>query len=287
MTKKEVKLVKKLSKLLKQLNCRSFLHHFGPKKYQLKQHLLVMLFMQVARCSLRRASNLLGLLGFKVPTFSAVCKRRMKVPLSLWEAALKLTSGMKYKQVAIDGTGFSRTNPSHHYVKRINRRKPVKSYAKMSALFDIENKKFCALRVRTKPRHDIRDAKYLLKRADVQATLFGDTAYDAEWLHQLCFEKGIQTQIKPRKNVKRGFYRKKQMKNYSEEKYHQRSLIESGYGSVKRKYGGNVLAKSIQAVRAELYLKAIAHNLSLRRERFSTKPKETINLNMARFLILM
>lgn len=97
----------------------------------------------------------------------------------------------------------------------------------------------------------------------MQATLFGDTAYDAEWLHELCFEKGVQTQIKPRKNVKRGFYRKKQMKNYSEEKYHQRSLIESGFGSLKRKYGGSVSGKSIVSVKPEIYCKAIAHNLGL------------------------
>ena len=265
MKKKEVKLVKKISNLLKQLNCRRFLHHFGPKKYQLKQHLFVMLFMQVARCSLRRATNLLELLGFKVPTLSAVCKRRKAIPLALWQAALQLTAGLKHKQVAIDGTGFSRTNPSHHYIKRIDRRQPVKSYVKLSALFDIKKKKFCAIRVRAKPRHDIKDAKYLMKRAEVQATLFGDTAYDAEWLHRWCFEKGIQTQIKPRKNVRRGFYRKKQMKNYSDEKYHQRSLIESGFGSLKRKYGSNVLAKHIEGVNAEIYCKAIAHNLSLRK----------------------
>ena len=52
-------------------------------------------------------------------------------------------------------------------------------YVKLSALFDIRKKKFCALSVRTKPRHDIMDAKHLLKRVDVQSTLFGDTDYDA------------------------------------------------------------------------------------------------------------
>ena len=53
------------------------------------------------------------------------------------------------------------------------------------------------------------------------------------------------------------------MKNYSEEKYHQRSLIESGFGSLKRKYGGTVLAKKAKGVKTEIYCKAIPHNLSL------------------------
>jgi len=205
---------------------------------------------------------ILSMLGLAVPSFSALCKMRKRIPHWIWEKLLRLTSGMQYEQVAIDGTGLSRTNPSHHYLKRIDGKK-VKRYAKLSALFDIKNKKFCALRVRTKPRHDIKDAKYLLKRVEIQKTLFGDTAYDAEWLHELCFDKGVQTQIKPRKNARRGFYRRKQMKNYSDEEYHQRSLIESGFGGLKRKYGGSVLAKKSKGVKTEIYCKAIAHNIGL------------------------
>ena len=54
-----------------------------------------------------------------------------------------------------------------------------------------------------------------------------------------------------------------QQKRYSDEEYHQRSLIESGFGSLKRKYGGFVFGKSINSIRPEIYCKAIAHNLSL------------------------
>jgi len=261
--KKEVKLFKKIKGLLKQLNCRSYLHHFGPKKYKFVQHLFALLMMNACRLSFRRTSNLLMMLGFIVPTYSALCKSRKRIPLFLWNSALKLTAGINHSSVAIDSTGISRTNPSFHYIKRIDRKTPMKSYIKQSTLFDIENKTFIAIRVRAKPRHDINDAKYLLKRADIQTTLFGDTAYDAENLHQYCYERGIQTLIKPRKNVRRGFYRKKQMKNYSEEKYHQRSLIEAGQGGEKRKYGGFTFAKDIKSIRAEAHCKAIAYNLRL------------------------
>ena len=75
--------------------------------------------------------------------------------------------------------------------------------------------------------------------------------------------KKIQTIIKPKKNVKRGFYRRKQLKNYSDEEYHQRSLIESGFGSLKRKYGSNVSGKCWKSVNSEIYCKAISHNLML------------------------
>jgi len=268
---KEVKLVKKLKRLLRHIGCPRWLHHFGPKKYEAYQHILVLLLMQICpSLSLRRACKLLNNLGFSVPTYSAVCKLRQRLPFQIWEKILKVSAGVEHEKVAIDSTGFSRTHPSYHYIKRICRRKAIKRYAKLSALFDIKSKKFIALRIRNKARHDSKDAKYLLKKATLKR-LYGDTAYDAEWLHEYCFGRKIQTFIKPRKNVKRGFYRKKQMKKYSEKEYHQRSLMESGFGSLKRKHGGFVSGKNIKSMKTEIYCKAIAHNLSLRK-RFSTEP---------------
>ena len=259
---KEERLVNKIKRLLRRIGCPRWLHHYGPKTYELCQHIFAFVIMAICRLSFRRASVFLAMLGFKVPTFSALCKSRKRIPKYLLERAMQLTSGDKHVCVAIDSTGISRTNPSYHYVKRIDRREPVKSYVKQSTLFDVQNKTFIALRVRAKPRHDIKDAKYLLQKVEMQ-TLLGDTAYDANWLHQWCWNKGIQTQIKPRKNVRRGFYRRKQMKNYSEKKYHQRSLIEAGQGAIKRKYGGYTLAKNIRSINAEAQFKGIAYNLRL------------------------
>jgi len=263
MSKKEERLVNKIKRLLRRLGCPRWLHHFGPKKYELYQHIFAFVIMTICRLSLRRVWKFLSSFGYEVPTFSALCKSRKRISPKLFQRALALTSGENHKEVAIDSTGISRTNPSYHYIKRIDRKKPIKNWVKQSTLFDIKQRTIIAIRVRSKPRHDIKDAEYLLKRANIQTTLFGDTAYDSEKIHEYCFEKGIQTQIKPRKNVRRGFYRKKQMKNYSEEIYHQRSLIESGFGSLKRKYGGYTLAKGWEAIRNEAYLKAIAHNLRL------------------------
>jgi IS5 family transposase len=220
--------------------------------------------MAVCRLSLRRANKFLEMFGYRVPTFSALCKSRKRISPTLLQRALALTAGENHEEVALDSTGISRTNPSYHYIKRIDSKKPVKHWVKQSTLFDIKQRTIMAIRVRSKPRHDIKDAEYLLKRTAVQKTLFGDTAYDSERLHEFCFERGIQTQIKPRKNVKRGFYRRKQMRNYSEKYYHQRSLIEAGQGSVKRKYGGFTLAIDWRAIRNEAYVKSIAYNLRLR-----------------------
>ena len=142
-------------------------------------------------------------------------------------------------------------------------KKPVKRFEKVSALFDIVKKKFLCLKIRTKPRHDILDAKPLLSSVKGINKLYADTAYDAESLHSYCLERKIQALIKPRKNVRRGYARRQMMKNYSEKEYHQRSVIESGFSSLKRKYGGFVLARKSKAMKVEIYCKAISHNLGL------------------------
>jgi len=261
--KKETKLVKKVGHLLKKLNCREYLHHFGPKKFRFVHHACALLLKETLKCSFRRISKLLDLLNIKVPTYSALCKSRKRIPLAVWQKLLTLTAGKTSGKVAIDGTGFSRTNPSYHFIKRIDRRQPIKNYGKLSALFDLSTKKFLKLKIRVKPRHDIKDAKPLLSKVKGITKFYGDKGYDAESLHRYCYWKKIQTTIPSRKNVKYGWARKKQMKNYSKKEYHQRSLIESGFGSLKRKYGGFVLAKKAKGLKVEIYCKAINHNLEL------------------------
>lgn len=267
---KQVKLLKKLKLLLKKIRCPRYLHYFGPKKYEFVQHAHALLLKEALRCSFRRLTKLLNLLGVDVPTYSALCKSRKRIPLWIWRKLLSLSVNATTPIVAVDGTGFSRTSPSYHYIKRIDRSNPIKRYAKLSALFDIKTKRFMAIKARIKPRHDMQDMKYLLKFIPKETTLLGDTAYDAEWLHEVCYWKKIQTVIKSRKNVKRGWARKKQMKNYSESLYHQRSLVEAGFSSIKRKYGGAVLARKAKGVKVELYCKVICHNLELCVNRFST-----------------
>jgi len=263
MKRKELKIIKRFSKILKQLNCREYLHHYGPKKYKFIHHAFALLMKEVLRASFRRCVEILKLFEIEVPTYSALCKCRKRIPFAIWNSLLKMTSGENFEILAIDGTGFSRTNPSYHYIKRINRREPIKSFAKLSALFDVVKKKFTALKVRIKPRHDLKDVNYLLKMSSPKEKLLADSAYDAESLHENCYWKGIQLIVKPKKRARRGWARKKHREIYTEESYHQRSLIESGFGSLKRKYGGNVSGKKLRSVNAEIYCKALAHNLNL------------------------
>ena len=271
---KQTNLSIKIKRLLKRTKFPDYLHHFGPKKYKFQDHLEALLLMEVCKSSLRRTEQISKLFDKNSPTYSALCKSRKKISPELWQRLLKITAGLSSGEVSIDGTAFNKTNPSFHYLKRIDGKNP-KNFAKLSATMDLKTKKFLAMRIRTSPRHDMQDVKYLLKRSGKINAFYGDRGYDAEWLHELCFYKGIQTFIPARKNVRMRKFRKKQFVNYSIERYRQRSLIECGFSCLKRKYGGSVRAKKIQGLRAEIFCKGIVHNLGLWIGRFSTEPVVT------------
>lgn len=252
----------KIKRFLKILDYPEFLHRFGPKTYKLEDHISNLLLMQICKSSLRRTELIANLFGNKCPTYSALCKRRKKIPLELWQRLLRLTSGLSSGKVAIDGTGFSKSNPSFHYLKRIDGQTP-KNYAKLSALLDLETKKFLIMRIRTTPRHDMQDVKYILKRGDKIKEFYADKGYDSEELHEFCHWSGIQTYIPPKKNVKLRRFRRIQMKKWDERKYHKRSNVESGFSAIKKKYGSSVNSKRIEGQRVEIMCKGICHNLNL------------------------
>lgn len=262
--KKGINLVNKIKHLLKKVGCPEFLHHFGPKTYKLYQHAFALFVKEECKLSFRRVSLFLQGLGFKIPSYSALCKMRIRIPYLIIKMLFDKTNNFKKINVlALDSTGFSRSNPSWYYIKRIDT-KIVKPPVQLSASFDTCRKKFCSLRIRAKPRHDILDAKYLVQNVKSKIkTLVADTAYDSEEFYEFLNYRNTTPVIKPRKNAKKGFYRKKMKKSFKKRTYHRRSLIESGFGSLKRKYGSYVSAKTYESQRAEIYIRIILHNISL------------------------
>ena len=248
----------KIKRFLKNSGYPKFLHKFGPKTYKLVDHISSLLVMPSCRLSLRRVKKYVE----NSPTYSALCKSRKRIPLKLFQKLLKITAGLSSGEVAVDGTGFSKTNPSFHYLRRIGNGNP-KNYTKLSALLDLKTKKFLVMRIRTTPRHDMQDVRYLLKRVTGVKKFYADKGYDSEELHQSCYWSGIQTYIPQKRNVKHGWARKIQMKNWDKKEYNKRSNVESGFSAIKRKYGSETFAKRVEGQRVEIMCKGIAHNLEL------------------------
>ena len=261
---KEAKLIKKIKRLLRRANIPRWLHHFGPKKYEFYQHVFALWIRQACKLSYRRAVQLLGQLGFCVPSYSALCKMNKRANPIMKKLFDQTCPTGQVVVASIDATTLSRTNPSWHYIKRIDRKKPVNKPLKLSQIVDTRRKKILALRLRARSRHDTQDVKYLLKRMQKPKILVADKGYDAEWIHELAHEQGIITMIPSRKWTRRGFYRKKMRKLFRTRTYHRREISESLFGAAKQKYGASVSSRTIQTQKADVYCRAMLHNLSLR-----------------------
>jgi hypothetical protein len=261
--RKENKLINKVKRLLKRLGFPKFLHKFGPKKYALYIHLSTLLIRHFCKLSYRGVVKILGLLGIDRPSKSALQYNAERIPTELWSKALKLTYGVIHNIIAIDSTGISRTNPSYHYLQRIDGKIP-KCYAKLSIAFDVQKKKFCAAKIRVLPAHDIKDAKYLVDNSQPNI-LVADKAYDAEWVHEYCFKRNIETHI-PIRNFGKGKhknmgFRRKAAKKFSKKIYGKRSLAETAMFCLKAKFGSSVNSKSAKTIKADLNGRMLCHNL--------------------------
>lgn len=276
--RKQNKLINKVKRLLKQLRVPRYLHRFGPKTYEFIEHFYAILIRAYCRLSYRRTKYFLDLLGIKCPSKSALQYTAKKLNANFWQKLLQATCSQSHL-VAIDATGFSRENPSYYYLKRIDGKMP-KVPVKLSAAFDTGKKKFCAAKVRVLPSHDIKDAKALLLQSKPRV-LVADKAYDARWVHEFCHENRIKPYIpvrnwgKPR--FKRWSLRMKSAKWFRKRIYHRREMVESGFGSIKRKFGASVGSKTARTIRAEVFCRLICHNIFLLVMTFRTEPCNNIN----------
>ena len=279
MEKKE-RLVNKVKCLIKRVGLPRWLHHFGPKKYEFWNHSLAYIVKQECKLGYRRVTRLLRGLGIKCPCPSALCMSFNKLSFSIWQKLLHATNGTKLNIVAIDGSGMSRPLPSPYYVKRIDRPYPMEVPLKLSIAVDTKTKKIVALRLRAKSRHDVKDVKYLIKRLPNKPNcIVADKGYDAEWIHQYCQEQGIKTCI-PKRNWSKprvGCTRLRHLqKHYHKKRYGRREIVESIFGAIKRKFGASVSSVKFTAQRAELYCRAITHNITIRFQDFLNAAEHSV-----------
>src|SRR3989344_1623419 len=272
---KETKLVKKLKRILRRLRCPRWLHHFGPKTYQFVEHLSALLMRAYCRLSYRRVKRFFDLLGIHCPTKSALQATSKKLDSCFWDKVLAVTSGKPYL-IAVDSTCFSRSNPSYHYLRRIDGALP-KVPIKASLAYDTKKKNVVAAKIRVLPAHDIRDVEPLLKRSKPKI-LVADKAYDAAWLHDYCKEGGIKAHIPLRAYGKPRFHRwdarQTAAKHFRKRIYHRREMAESGNHSIKQTMGASISSKKARTIRTEVYGRLVCHNLfSLLFWRFRTEPE--------------
>lgn len=255
----EIKLVKKVKRLLRRVGLPRWLHRFGPKTYEFREHVQALLVMSMTRHSFRSVVALLDLLGLRCPSKSALQYTLARIPAALWQRLLAATAKIPYI-AAMDSTGFSRSNPSYYYLRRIDGSIP-RVGVKLSAIVDTQRKRFIAAVVRVLAANDNRDAPALIQRSKARI-IVADKGYDSETNHRIAFERGMLSMIPTRRNVRRGQHRHKQLKHFKQRTYNRRSMIEAAFSAIKRKYGSSIHCCKARTIRAEVYLKLINHNIS-------------------------
>lgn len=260
--KKEERLVNKIKRLIRQANLPRYLHRFGPKKFLLWQLCLGLLIKEVFRLSYRRAMKFLEeFYGIKLH-WTTLQKFRKRVPLAIWQTLLKCTIGNSISVAAIDGTSLQRSNPSMHYLKRIDREKKISVPVYINIMIDVIRRKFVAIRHHAAKAGEVRDVRYLIEQSMQEIELVVmDKAYDSEKLHRYLREQGIFSVAPVKKNWAKGQYRKQLKDCFDYCLYWQRNLIESLFSALKRLFGNHLRGLTARTQRAEIYMRLIAYNL--------------------------
>lgn len=274
--KKEERLNKKIYRLFKAAGHPRWLHHMGPKKFQSWVLCLGLVIKQVYRLSYRRAMKFLDEHYNIKMHWTTLEKAAKRLPKRLWQSLLAatITNGQIYLTAA-DGTGFSRSGPSHYYLKRIDREGPIGRPVQMISLVDVKQRKFIAGTFLAKPQHEAQWIPTLHRQSQAKLdVLLLDKGFDAEWLHSWLDENGTFSVAPVRKNCRRGKHRKLLRDCFDWCLYWQRNIVECLFSALKRLFGGSVKCKNIRTQTAELFCRLIAYNIGYKLQTFSTEPNE-------------
>lgn len=260
--KEEEKLINKINHHLRLAGVPKWFHHFGPEKYVTAHLVLGLAVREAYSLSYRASACFLDEYYSLKLHWTTLQKAAARLPLRLWQRVLSVTSVDFCFMGAIDSTGFSTNNPSVHYLRRIDGKMP-KVPVKLSLLVDVDSRKILSSRIRTRPAHDVKDVKSLIRQSPIKPfTLLMDKAYDSEPLHKHLEQQGIRSIAPTRENCRRGKNRKRLRKNFPNQEYAYRNIIESVIKSVKTRFSGRVRGRKAATIKTEVSLKLILHNLT-------------------------
>jgi hypothetical protein len=253
---------------------------FSNKMYSNFQKLFMLVYKQFRKFTyeellldLEDNITLKAYLGLNnLPDYTTLIKFAKKLPsLILDKLVLAFKKLMpEPKKVAIDSTGISLDNASLHYCKRTGIPSAKRPFMKASFVVDIENYMILLCKQRKGKRHDVIDARPLIKKLAKHHkpdSFYGDRGYDDEKIFKLVFEELeaypfiLQKRRDVPKHRRKGMYRKMTNDVFDYGEYLQRNKIETCNSIYKRRFGSSAKSKHVKCQKVEIILRVVAYNI--------------------------
>jgi len=213
----------------------------------------------------------------KTPHFTTLQKFLNRLGKTVFRGIIaKISEKFKEKGeiISVDSTGIEIFFTSHHYVKRINGIK--KKYAKVSAVLDVSTQCIIDGYAEVSHKHDLKMLNYQFKNFSLDGYKFfvADKAYDSKDLFYFLKDNGVKmvVPLKKTKHTKKRIWKKHARKGsilnrlreklFDEDIYHKRSMSETCFSSIKRRFGSSVNSVREENIVKEAYLKIILYNFS-------------------------
>lgn len=245
---------------------------FSKKKnnvFSNEQHIVIQVLMQLEGKKHRDMPSFLELLQNELRLaraihFTTINKFALRIRQTYLETIIaRMVRSNEETLVAIDGTGFSLNSRSPYFCTIAGERN---RFMQTNAAAEVRRRLIVAVRLRRKQRNENIDVPYLMRESSKQLKItafLGDKAYDSRKNHELAEKYGSEF-IAPIKNRERsriyGHQRKKLARKFPWETYHQRSIIESIFSAIKRKFGHTIYARRFNTQKNELLFRIIAYN---------------------------
>jgi len=177
----------------------------------------------------------------------------------------------KGMNIAVDGTGFRTRNSSIWYDIRIRRRNKRKECIKLHISVDVDTGVIHWFTITSWNRHDSKEFEDLLKHLPDLGNVFGDKAFSSrkncqlvaskKGIPYLCFKDNATSKAKGNQAWIVSFRAYTRNKEKWLKIYHLRSLVESVFSAIKKRWGSFLRSKKRWMQKKELSLKVFAYNV--------------------------
>ena len=173
--------------------------------------------------------------------------------------------------VAVDATGSAQAAVSSYFIRRVEhfsqKQRTWKHWLKWLALVDVERQIILAQWARQAPWNNCATLPELVTQAHKNAPMgcvLADAEFDSERNHTFCRQQLQANSVIPakrRSSCRASGVRSQMRENFPSEQYAKRSLIESVFSAVKRKFSCRAPGRTLHTQSRQALLLGLAFNL--------------------------